>query len=193
MPTPKEKALKLYLESGGKMTSAEIAAKVKTRPNVIGVWKKRDNWEGQLQTKEPAKEPEKEDSKPQPTKVHKERSDVVPIRKRDKFDKALTLFRASGGTITNTNLAREVSVSLATVAKWKGLPEWKEAGSKEPLRIEPSKKELKIEPMPVSRPGSIATFEILQRMDVRLDTQIREAVKLKTDISFLLESMRRDT
>ncbi len=196
----KEKALKLYLTSGGKMSSAEIAAKVKSRPNIIGLWKKKENWEAQLSRPAvDAGKPEKEavsQVKPEgkPRRRTQPTLDKTPVlRKREKFDKALALFTANP-TITNTALASQVKVSQATIAKWKTMPEWtpgtqESLGLPKTIRAE-SVREIKRE-VPTLGISGVGLFEALVRIDKAVDAQIQESIGLKTEIRFLMESMRR--
>jgi uncharacterized protein YjcR len=185
----KAKALKLYLESKGEMSVGEIAAKAETRPNVVGAWIKKEGWHKQLTGK--PKEETGTDKPARETKSKRARKTAV-LRKRDAFEKALQMFRESGGTISNTDISKALGIGMATVAKWKAMPEWtmeaeqaSKTEEKLPVRAE-SKRDIK--PAAVYKDGMI---EALQRIDKALDGQIQESIGLKTEIRFLIESIKR--
>jgi uncharacterized protein YjcR len=105
----REQARKMYLDSAGKKSNREIAEAVKVNPLTIGRWKAAENWAGMVKkSKAPAK------------RVRAPRG----VRKKEARDKALQLFQASGGAITNKKLAAQVKVSAATIAKWKAQDKW---------------------------------------------------------------------
>jgi uncharacterized protein YjcR len=181
----KERALKLYVESKGEMSVGEIAAKAETRPNVIGAWIKKEGWHKQLKGR-----PKEETVLEKPKTEKKSKAPV--LRKRDTFDKARQMFRDSGGKISNTELSMAFKVSMATVAKWKAMPEWT-MGTEQVGRAEeklPARVEIKrnVKPAGIHKDGLI---EALQRIDKALDGQIQESIGLKTEIRFLIESVKR--
>lgn len=185
----KAKAYRLYLESKGEMSVGEIAVKAETRPNVIGAWIKKEGWNSRL-TDEP-----KEETvivKPQ-TEIKSKRASKTPVlRKRDTFDKALQMFRDSGGKISNTAISKALNVGMATVAKWKKTPEWT-MGAEQARKTEeklPAKVEIEPDVKPVAVDKEII-FEALQRIDKALDDQIHESIGLKTEIRFLVELIKR--
>jgi uncharacterized protein YjcR len=185
----KAKAYKLYLESNGEMSVSEIAAKAKTRPNVIGAWIKKEGWHNRLTDK--LKE-EMSTEKPKTQPRSKTASKTRDLRKPETFDKALQMFRDSGGKISNSAISKALNVGMATVAKWKAMPEWtmeaEHTGKTEkrlPARAE-SKRDVK--PVAIHKDGII---EALQKIDKALDGQIQESIGLKTEIRFLVESIRR--
>jgi hypothetical protein len=47
------------------------------------------------------------------------------------FEKAVKIFRESGGSISNADLSKQVNVSPQTVANWKKTPEWSKTDVKE--------------------------------------------------------------
>jgi uncharacterized protein YjcR len=185
----KEKALELYLESNGEMSVGEIAAKAETRPNVVGAWIKKEGWHNQLKGK-----PKEETVTEKPARETKsKRAGKTPVlRKRDAFDKALRMFRDSDGKISNSAISNALNVGMATVAKWKKMPQWtmeaEHAGKTEekiPARVESI---FDIKPAVVHKDEII---EALRRIDKTLDGQIQESIGLKTEIRFLIESIKR--
>jgi uncharacterized protein YjcR len=185
----KEQALKLYLESDGEMSPGEIAAKVKTRPNVIGAWIAKEGWRNRL-TGKPQERTGIE--KPKAQTKSKRAGKTRLLRKPETFDKALQMFRESGGKISNTAISEALGIGMATVSKWKAMPEWtmgtEQAGKAEeklPVAVE-TKQDLK----PVAIDKEII-FEALQRIDKTLDEQIHESIGLKTEIRFLVELIKR--
>jgi len=120
----REQARKMYLDSAGKKSNREIADAVKVNPLTIGRWKSAENWAGML-------------------KKAKAQTKTAParrgVRKKEARDKALQLFLASGGAITNKKLATQVKVSAATIAKWKLEDKWSAKVAKAPKPAKPSK------------------------------------------------------
>lgn len=145
-PAAQDKALSLYLKSKGKITNKDLATKVKVNPITVGKWKKDGDWEAKLkeqdsasvpakarktpakvETPKPAKTARKAPAKaeaPKPSPSRRSARGPRALRKPEVFNKALTMFVESGGKITNTVLAEATGVTLATVAKWKKMPQW---------------------------------------------------------------------
>jgi uncharacterized protein YjcR len=105
-----DKALEMYLKAGGKITIKAIADAVGATPLTVGRWQKKDNWKAKLEAT-PA------------VKKRKPREGFV-FRKKDVFEKAVKIFQASGGKISNLELSKKAKTSPATIAKWKKMPEW---------------------------------------------------------------------
>ncbi len=103
----REKAEKMYLKAGGKITNREIASVVSVNPLTIGRWKRDLKWESNLKAS-----------------VKTAKAAVPVIRKKAARDKAEKLFVDSGGNVTNRSLADKVGVSPATISKWKELDRW---------------------------------------------------------------------
>lgn len=101
----------MFLDADGKISNIAISKKVGVNPLTVGRWKKADDWIAKL-TKGLAKAEEKE----------------LPrsARKKNEYDKAVKLYLASQGKITNKELAKKVGVSPASVATWKVSEHWVE-------------------------------------------------------------------
>jgi uncharacterized protein YjcR len=171
------------------LTPGEIAVKVKTRPNVIGAWIKKENWSGQL-SGEPVQETEKP-KKVKTVKAKVQKEEIVTrkgvIRQQEKFDEALKMFKESGGKISNSALARNVGVNVNTISKWRKMPEWSVGTSQQETLPVPAKKETAIVPMPV---GNSGIYDALVRVDGILDDQIRESINLKAEVHVLMQMVR---
>ena len=111
----REKAEKLYLKAGGKITNREIASAVSVNPLTIGRWKRDLKWESKLKAS-----------------VKAAKAAVPVIRKKAARDKAEKLYMDAGGNVTNRSLAQKVGVSPATISKWKELDGWQDKVSRIP-------------------------------------------------------------
>jgi uncharacterized protein YjcR len=185
----KAKAYRLYLESNGEMSVAEIAAKAETRPNVVGAWIAKEGWRNRLTSKSREKTGIE---KPKPKMKSKRAGKTRGLRKPETFDKAFQMFRDSGGQMSNTALSKAFKVSVATIAKWKAMPEWTTGtdyvGKTEKKLPERAESKQDINPVAVYNGGII---EALQKIDKALDNQIQESIGLKTEIRFLVELIKR--
>jgi len=103
----REQAEKLFVKAKGKITNKQIADTVKVNPLTIGRWKRDYKWETKLKAAKVAAKPA-----------------GGVVRKKAARDKALQLYMASGGKITNKELAKKAAVSPATISKWKELDHW---------------------------------------------------------------------
>jgi uncharacterized protein YjcR len=131
----REQARKMFLDSAGKKSNREIADAVNVNPLTIGRWKAAENWAGMVKkAKAPAK----------PVRAPR------GVRKKEARDKALALFQASGGAITNKQLAAQVKVSAATIAKWRAQDKWT---AKAPKAAKPAKAVKRGKPAKPGRPG----------------------------------------
>ncbi len=107
----REKALKLFLKSRGRMSNRDIARRVNVNALTVGRWKRNGNWDAELK-KAVVIAPAEEKG--------------VAVRKKEARDQALKLFMEAFGNITNKELAEEVEVSPATIGKWKEQDNWNE-------------------------------------------------------------------
>lgn len=111
----REKAEKMYLKAGGKITNREIASAVSVNPLTIGRWKRDLKWDSKLKAS-----------------VKAAKAVVPVIRKKAARDKAEKLYMDTGGNVTNRSLAQKVGVSPATISKWKELDGWSDKVSRIP-------------------------------------------------------------
>ncbi|HTY22252.1 MAG TPA: phage terminase small subunit-related protein [Desulfomonilaceae bacterium] len=107
----RSQAEKIFLKAGGKITNREIAKAVEVNALTVGRWKREDKWAAKLKRME------------QPPAKAAEGREVV-VRKKAARDKALQLYIAAGGNITNKDLAKRAGVSAATISKWKEHDDW---------------------------------------------------------------------
>jgi transposase-like protein len=105
----KNKALKLYLSSNGRISNVEISRLVDVSVNTIGRWKQKDDWESKLRNNEPT--------------ILDQVQEFV-VRKKKEREEAFRLYKAAGGDISNAALAAEVKVNPVTIAKWKEADQW---------------------------------------------------------------------
>lgn len=211
-PVAQEKALDLFLASGGKIKLKEIADKVKVSPLTVGRWKKSGNWtsilKDQASATEVASVPPAKKSKvraSQPLKAQKVEEVSPPVkrseerrtlRKKALFDEALNLYIESNGTITNTGLAKKVGVSQVTIANWKKMPAWKVI-----VKPEPARHQMALEEQPIIDASDFLSagkvldtdgvMAVLSTVDEALDAQMNQCFQAKANVLLAMELIRR--
>jgi transcriptional regulator with XRE-family HTH domain len=101
----RELAKKLFIDSKGNVSNKKIAERVKVNPLTVSRWRKSDQWESELRELLGAR-------------------GFTGVRKKEQRDRALALFLKSGGTVRNSELARQAGVSAGTIASWKAIEDW---------------------------------------------------------------------
>lgn len=156
-----DKALDMFLKSEGKAKIKAIADAAGVIPLTVGRWQKKENWKAKL-----------EDSKAAPP-VKKRKPKEGGIRKKDVFDKAVKMFQASGGTISNLGLSKKAKTSPATIAKWKKMPEWNQVASA-PATSEPVKEAAVSQELPNREIAAVSIEAIIAPQDlVALNERLR--------------------
>jgi hypothetical protein len=110
----------VYKRSAGHISSGDLAdqfRKYGVTPLRVGQIKRQDKWEEKLKA-------EVESEPRQPRKPRTKKVDTPAIRQRDKFNKALSLYKASGGTISKTTLSKKADVTTQTLGHWMRHPDW---------------------------------------------------------------------
>jgi transposase-like protein len=178
-----DKALEMFLTSGGRATNRAIATAVNVNPLTIGRWKREKAWDQELKEYE--------------ARQTKETAPVV-IRKKGQLQRALQLFLEAGGRITNKDLADKVKVSAATISAWKKQEKWEEQLAALPPMAEPTPPtEREEEPAPALAPpeevtevdvGELAAPEQIIAMNERIDALLNRDYLSAGELADLAEA-----
>ncbi len=173
----RERAEKMFLKAGGKITNRQIAKTVGVNALTVGRWKREDKWAATLKKMEQAA------SKPKVGGV---------VRKKAARDRALQIFLEAGGNVTNKELASKAGVSPATISKWKEQDGWVKqaatAKAPEPTEVAREEQELDI--------GELVSPEQIVQINRRIESLLSrdyltagEIADLATAKSDLLEAV----
>ena len=164
----KSQAEKMFLKAHGKITNREIAKAVGVNKLTVGRWKKEDKWADKLKSIEQA--PAK------PTAGNK-----AVVRKKAARNKALEIYIATGGNVTNKELAKRVGVSAATISKWKEQEGWEQELTKETI-VKPEEREIDI--------GELASPNQIVQINRRIDNLLSREHLTATEVAELALAKR---
>ncbi len=169
----REKAAKIFLKSGGKVTNRQIAKEVGVNALTVGRWKREDKWATALKKMEQAA------AKPKVAGV---------VRKKAARDVALQMFLDTGGNVTNKELAAKAGVSPATISKWKEQDGWvkQAAAAKAPEVEEVPQEEQELDIGELVSPEQIVQInkriENLLSRDYLTASEIADLAEAKSDL-----------
>ncbi len=169
----REKAEKIFLKAGGKVTNRQIAKSVGVNALTIGRWKREDKWAATLKKMEQAA------AKPKIGGV---------VRKKAARDRALQIFLEAGGNVTNKELASKAGVSPATISKWKEQDGWlkQAANAKAPETAEVTQEEQELDIGELVSPEQIVQInrriENLLSRDYLTASEIADLAEAKSDL-----------
>lgn len=165
----REKAAKIFLKSGGKVTNRQIAKEVGVNALTVGRWKREDKWATALKKMEQAA------AKPKAAGV---------VRKKAARDAALQMFLDAGGNVTNKELAVKAGVSPATISKWKEQDGWvkQAAAAKAPEVQEAPQEEQELDI------GELVSPEQIVQINKRIDNLLSRDYLTATEIADLAEA-----
>lgn len=171
----REQAAKIFLDSQGKISNVEIAKRVRVNPLNVGRWKREDDWASKLTQK---------------TKKRKEKAEPAPVRKKAAHDQALKLYLESEGNIENTQIARTVGVSAATIAKWKGSERWAEMPKKAQVAVAPAQQVVTTEPAEEIEidVDALASPEHITLLNKRIEDMLAQAYLSPAELKTLAEA-----
>ena len=165
----REKAAKIFLKSGGKVTNRQIAKEVGVNALTVGRWKREDKWAAALKKMEQAT------AKPKVGGV---------VRKKVARDRAFQIFLEAGGNVTNKELAVKAGVSPATISKWKEQDGWvkqaAEAKAPEIEEVPQDEQELDI--------GELVSPEQIVQINKRIENLLSRDYLTATEIADLAEA-----
>jgi len=188
-----DKALEEYLKSEGKISNVDLAKKVGVTPLTIGRWKK--NWKTTLGGRKGKKvTPEPAAQEALAAKKTKPKSQAVTgrgMRKQEAYDKARAVFEKSGGKIGNTALAKEVSVSLATIAAWKKRPDWKITEKREEIVVEKVVKEAVEVPRPQRERSVVSLGSFGKDANNALDGILKSIIDVQANLMILKDVLKQ--
>jgi uncharacterized protein YjcR len=160
-------ALKMFLDSKGKIPLKAIAEAVGVSSFSVGRWHKTENWRGKVE----------------PIKGKRRKVEGVVIRKKDVFNQAVKIFNESGGNISNVKLGKQLRVSTMTIAKWKKMPEWSQAAQvkagPEPSEAHP--------PAQIVPPPEVAPPPQTTAVDLESVTSLQDLLTLNERLGSMLE------
>jgi len=120
---------------------------------------------------------------PAPAKKIRRARGPRAMRKPEVFEQALKMFVESDGTAKNTAIAKACGVTLATLAKWKKMPQW--SGADKPVRVEervvaPTSVEPSV--APVTTVDLRRVMDSLAGLNQTLERQIMGLVETKAQV-----------
>lgn len=167
----REKAEKMYLKAGGKITNREIASAVSVNPLTIGRWKRDLKWDSKLKAS-----------------VKASKAAVPVIRKKAARDKAEKLFVDAGGNVTNRSLAQKVGVSPATISKWKELDGWQGKVSQIPAAKRARPAATAVAKTAGLDMNELASPEQIVQLNRRIDTLLQREHLTASEVADLAEA-----
>jgi uncharacterized protein YjcR len=118
-----DRALEIFMESKGDISLKAIAKSVGVSPTTVARWCRNENWKIKA-------------AKAFPT-TERPKGEWIVVRKKALFEKAVKMFKDSGGKISNGELGRQLKVTKKTIAEWKKTAQWKQAVARTVV-VEPS-------------------------------------------------------
>lgn len=182
---------KKSMDWAGKLRAEDINVLGVTPPKPPAATRTRPTrGKAQAKTPPPAKVPAKA-----PTKA-KAKAVVVPpvarrrrgpraMRKPEVFEQALKIYTEARGNITNTEIAKACGVTMATVAKWKKMPQWKTPVAEMPRgEVKAEMPTVSVEPYvaPVTTVDLRRVMENLTTLNKTLEQQIMGLVETKAQV-----------